>query len=224
MKKILFWTCLLAIWGTGCAHYRAENPLIEESVYLEGIATGRDKVGVLAATAQRRMVIFTGSRSTNGEMVDLQFCAEPSPDAVDSLSREFSASLKILLKSKDLAEAAAAGKFYREAQLMMERSQGLQLFRDGNFALCQMFINGKISENDYVTQYAATLKAAKELILHEVPGMAKVRKTYLMQKMLENEPQSLQEQIKTFNSTKAELESLWAEKDQGRVEPLEPPK
>ena len=72
------------------------------------------------------------------------YCAEPSPDiTLDLISRlSTGAGNERLSLSAELDTAAAAQPLFR-------RSQGVALFRDGLFALCQAHHNGAVGSEDY---------------------------------------------------------------------------
>ena len=56
------------------------------------------------------------------------------------------------------------------------RTQGLQLYRDGSFFLCTLFMNNIISKEEYVEQRERLLDDSISLIREELPLIEKIRK------------------------------------------------
>lgn len=85
-----------------------------------------------------------------------EFCAEPSPDAIESLATAFgaafSASSTLPDKSKKELQASLSRTLATSAASVFRRTQGIQLYRDGAFFLCQAMMNGYIDAAEY--QYA----------------------------------------------------------------------
>ncbi len=151
MKKT-FVLLLLTIVLSSCAIFsdQSRKHIIEDKIGPEG-----HKIGTLSMVAQRRVFLV---RYPDGE-----FCAEPSPDAVDNLASALSASLAGGNKSVDVTGSVAAS-FASNAKQLFFRSQGLQLYRDGTFALCNMYLNNVIDKEQYRAMQSDLLKAVIPLI------------------------------------------------------------
>lgn len=124
------------------------------------------RIGTLATVAQRRLAYV---RFTDGK-----FCAEPSPDAVDNLSATLSAALSTDTKSVGAAANIAASMASYAKQLLY-RSQGLQLYRDGMFALCNAHLNGLIDQASFLKVQDDLLKTADKLITAEIPVLKDIK-------------------------------------------------
>jgi len=174
MKKIIF--CLLTLILCSCA--TKDTPIIEKHVLVSNLESGQTKyLNVIATTAQRRVLIINSEGN---------YCAEPSPDAADNLLSHITASLKASADSGEGPKAEllanAARSIMSDAQFLIERTQGLQLFRDGSFALCTMHANGAITSQKYLEKMENLTKTSASLIAQELPLMSENRKTYLTDK------------------------------------------
>jgi hypothetical protein len=169
MKRAIIAGVVLALLQgvQGCSTFTQPkaNPVIEDRVTNWG---GPGKVGILATTPERRVVIV--------KMPDNKFCAEPSADAADNVSAALTA----------VAEASAQGRV-TEAQLgfaqtlatsvkqLFIRSQGIQLYRDGTFMLCNAYLNGSITEEQFLKRHERLLEIVAPLIDKEIPHIHKMR-------------------------------------------------
>ena len=127
----------LAACGTDEFTPQKAQPLIDLPLAEGASAT------VVATTAERRLVLYQSN--VDGAV---QFCAEPSPDAIESLASLFSAagSFGSSTPSGPSTEASASfsNALTTAVSSAFNRSQGIQFFRDGVFALCQAAMNGWI--------------------------------------------------------------------------------
>jgi hypothetical protein len=173
MKYVLLALIMLNL----CACATKETPVIEKHVFVKsGPGLDYKFIGVIATTAQRRVIVFNDKGL---------FCAEPSPDATDNLISNVTASLKAGLKSEtgqsgSLA-ANAARSLISEAQFLIHRTQGLQLFRDGSFNLCTMHANGNLTDEEYIKKQDELLTKCSKLIESELKIMTKNKQEYLNQ-------------------------------------------
>jgi len=130
---------LLATGMSGCGvqHFTepTTNPSIEKN-FGKGYSS-------LVTTADRRIVISSNSKHTR---VPQMVCAEPSPDAISSIAASFGAQAEgsntDAAGNKQSISAAFARGVATSAGALARRSQGVQFFRDGVFALCQGAMNG----------------------------------------------------------------------------------
>lgn len=137
------------------------DPVIENSIGKKGDDGKSHKVGTIATVAQRRLAIV--------KYDDGKFCAEPPPDAVDNVSSAIAAAASLGAKGTQ-AEAELANNFASNAVELGYRSQGLQLYRDAMFALCNEHVNGAISNGDLRAMHTEILTVANKLIDKELTG------------------------------------------------------
>jgi hypothetical protein len=162
---MLLATSVAALTGCGAFSSPRESPVIEERVTDFGLR----KIGILATTAERRAVIV--------KVPERLLCAEPPPDVGEAVAAAFSAYLqaegsKLPVEAKG-GVARASGTSI--AQLTY-RTQGLQLYRDGSFFLCNMYMNGVIKDKEYEVARKDLLAASIELIKQEIPSIAAIKK------------------------------------------------
>lgn len=149
---------------SGCASYlTARPPVIEDKV---GIS-GHETVGTLATSPDYRVVYVR-------LQPEAKLCAEAPADAAAQFASSFAASLSTPLASgKELGVEAKVGLAVAMKQLF-KRSQGVQFYRDGVFALCNLYLNQAISESEYLAELKALRKDAAELIKQEIPRLDKI--------------------------------------------------
>jgi hypothetical protein len=62
------------------------------------------------------------------------------------------------------------------AKQLFYRSQGLQLYRDGMFSLCNAYLNGVVKNGEeFLKQQDKLLDVVKELIHEEIPHLANIK-------------------------------------------------
>lgn len=150
----------------GCSVFTPPKakPVIEDRVSDWGVK----KIGVLATTAERRVVLVS--------MPEKRFCAEAPPDVGEAVSSALSTSL----------DAQGTGKITGlEAQLQQQlatsllqlshRSQGLELYRASTFFLCTLYLNGVISHQELASKHDMLLDKAVALISQEIPEIAGIK-------------------------------------------------
>jgi hypothetical protein len=125
------------------------------SIFLSGCASGaifkRTKladIDVLSIDARQRLVLV-GTRPGGDRVV----CTEPSPDAIVARAEALAARGNVPIPSKlatsaavDAALSASSGESV--ASIAM-RTQTIQLMRDGYFRLCEGYLNGVVTEQEY---------------------------------------------------------------------------
>ncbi|MBX9632429.1 MAG: hypothetical protein K2X67_18055 [Burkholderiales bacterium] len=160
----IFAAMLFAVMQFGCASYfTARPPVIEDKVGLKG----REIVGTLATAADYRVVYVKLDDKA-------KVCAEAPPDAAAQFSQTFAAALKTPTgQTPPLSVEARAGLAVAMKQLF-KRSQGVQLFRDGAFALCNLYLNGGLTEQEYLAELGELRKSAVYLVEKEIPVLEKV--------------------------------------------------
>jgi hypothetical protein len=75
-------------------------------------------------------------------------CAEPSPDAVSAFASEFSAAVKVALPKANV-DASIARSIAESVQSLTQRTEMLQLLRDGYYRICEAYANGMVGEFGY---------------------------------------------------------------------------
>ena len=128
MRSRALLPCAAALLA-GCGAFN-RSPVIEERVSDFGIP----KIGVLATTGERRAVIV--------KMPERLICAEPPPDVAEAIASAVSGALEASGKSSP-ADVRLGGASALSTALMQltYRTQGLQLYRDGSFFLCTLFMH-----------------------------------------------------------------------------------
>lgn len=162
-------TAIVAVLLTGCSAFTPpiEKPIIEDRSHASPAGA---KVTVFSTTAARRSVLvhFPQNSATG------RICAEAPPDTADALISSLTFAAEMKGKSSK-AEVEATAELSRAltstVNALLDRSQGLQLFRDGAFHLCLAWQNGTLSDADYGTQYIALLDKTSSLISEELKLM-----------------------------------------------------
>jgi hypothetical protein len=75
-------------------------------------------------------------------------CAEPSPDAVSAFAASLSAKLGVALQKVDV-NAEMARSITETVQQLTQRTEILQLLRDGYYRACEAYANGMMGEFGY---------------------------------------------------------------------------
>lgn len=152
LKAIAGIILILTSFGCGTGMFNANGAIVE------------DKVGhyrTLAVTSERRVIMFNDAKN--------RYCAEPPPDVAQNISSALSFGVKATAgKLPADVEAEYTKALAVAAQRLMNRSQGLQLYRDGMYYLCQAFINEGVSVDGFVKQSDSLLKTSEDLIRHEI--------------------------------------------------------
>ena len=163
MRSRALLPCAAALLA-GCGAFN-RSPVIEERVSDFGIP----KIGVLATTGERRAVIV--------KMPERLICAEPPPDVAEAIASAVSGALEASGKSSP-ADVKLGGASALSTALMQltYRTQGLQLYRDGSFFLCTLFMNNIITKDEYLMARTKLLEDCIVLIHEELPLIAEIRK------------------------------------------------
>ncbi|MCA8909727.1 MAG: hypothetical protein KDA64_17825 [Rhodospirillaceae bacterium] len=162
----------LALAGCGTTFFagRQGNPIIED--YVGGAISGGERLGFLGTTASHRLV--TVRLNTDGGIGETgTFCPEPPPDVGQSIADSFAAALAggVTTPAGGFAanaDAAVASSFVSAVSPLLQRSQGLQFFRDGMYYLCVARMNEFITADQFQRQSAELRAAAHDLVLHEL--------------------------------------------------------
>lgn len=161
--KTLLSLAILALLS-GCASwFTPKPPVIEDKVGL----WLNEPVGTLATSADYRVVYVRLNESA-------KLCAEAPADAASNFASAFAGVLSApLAEGKAISAETRTGLAVAIKQLF-KRSQGVQLYRDGAFALCNMYLNGAIDGALYLSELKELRMAAKDLISVEIPHLEKI--------------------------------------------------
>jgi hypothetical protein len=162
---------VVALLG-GCAFFTVpkENPVQQDYV---GSFLGDRNANVFSLTSERRTILVM--RQMGLERKDIWFCAEPPPDVAESLTSTFRALAEASVKGGGPTTVNASIELSKSlatvTSSLFARSQGIQLFRDGLFNLCQATINGFVKPEEYAAKYSALLEKSMVLIEKEIPSI-----------------------------------------------------
>lgn len=170
MKKTHVLTGLFLVLPiVGCSAFTPplEKPIIEDHSH-----DGR--VTTFATIPSRRMVILTEHKKNSGDII---LCAEPSADVSDNIVSSLAASVSAKGPStgeKTAGEVASSisKTLASTAQHLFKRTQGLQLYRDGMYNLCQARMNGIIDNKTFEDRSNLLLEKTTRLIEIEIPYLA----------------------------------------------------
>lgn len=123
-------TFLAGVMVAGC------NSTIHKKASVDGIQT-------LSIDAKQRMLLVNDHGGPSG--MRRVACAEPSPDALVAQAAALSANITT---PKQLSAALAASNKESAGSIGL-RTQTIQVLRDGYFRICEAFMNGSITSNDY---------------------------------------------------------------------------
>lgn len=166
VRTLIAGVALIVVQGCSTFTQPKANPVIEDRVTDAG--WGKLKIGVLATTPERRVVIV--------KMPDNKFCAEPPADAADNLSAALTAVAQAPSPGKaGEAQLGLAQTLATTVKQLFRRSQGVQLYRDGTFALCNAYLNGAIGEKEFLERHTRLLEVVGPLIAAEIPEMYKAQ-------------------------------------------------
>jgi Putative peptidoglycan binding domain len=135
------------------------------------VPAGSSALLVRQDASQRAILLIPKGKELQGkELPSFSACSEPPPDTVQNLAQSLNSSLKILGKKENI-EASTAAQITNDlktaAQLLFQRSQGIQLLRDTMFRLCEAFQNDVLSSDDYRTLIQELIKTANFIIPFE---------------------------------------------------------
>lgn len=154
------WLLLLASSGCGLSMFAGQkSPVIEDNV--------SKQVGTLAITTDRRVVLVRLQGDTNSGAG--RFCAEPPPDAGQNITNALAALLDVSAEKIDTTiKAQLATTFASNFQAFVKRSQGLQLYRDAMYNLCQNYLNLGVDKADLKGISKEILETSFKLIEQEL--------------------------------------------------------
>jgi hypothetical protein len=153
MKKLgLIAVSTVVMGASGCASYfTARPPVIEDKVGL----SGKETVGTLATAPDYRVVYVRLEEKA-------KICAEAPADAGAQFGSTFAAALTTPTGGTTPLSAEARVGLAVAMKQLFKRSQGVQLYRDGAFSLCNLYLNGGLTDGEYLAELRELRKAAFE--------------------------------------------------------------
>jgi hypothetical protein len=126
-----------------------------------------DRVGTLAVTTDRRVVLVRLQENSASEAG--RFCAEPPLDADQNVTGALAAMRDL---STDKIEASVkvelARSFAHIFPAFIRRTQGLQLYREAMYNLCQNYLNHAINKDVLEAQSMKVFEVSVKLIEQEL--------------------------------------------------------
>lgn len=129
-----------------------------ETYHLAKVPDGSGISGVAADAKQRfifmpqRAVRFLDSETGESYAYKTEkqavVCAEPSPDAVSALAASLNARLGVALEKVEV-DASLARSVTETVQQLTQRTEMIQLLRDGYYRACEAYANGMMGEFGY---------------------------------------------------------------------------
>jgi hypothetical protein len=86
-----------------------------------------------------------------------KFCSEPAPDAIGTIAAHLAANLAASPGPTSKAESSMQSKTETNIVELFQRSQGVQVLRDGMYRLCEAYLNGAIDKDTYADQLIALI-------------------------------------------------------------------
>ncbi len=178
---------------SGCASTLGtffNRPVVEDGV---------DKaVSTISLSADRRTVIVVTEPGENRA----KFCAEPPPDAATGLRSQLEAAIQGKSQSGLDASGELADSFQTDVTIIAARTASLDVFRTGVYALCQLHLNGAVTDAEVKHLFTELLKAYADADL----------------KRAETDPQGIQAEL---DRTRKEVDQLRKDLDKARSDEIE---
>jgi outer membrane protein OmpA-like peptidoglycan-associated protein len=162
---VLAVACIIAIALVSGSQFSAEdfelNPR-SDVVRAEGGAQ------LIRQDASQRAILLV-PRAESGKVAS-SACSEPPPDVAQDIAHTLNSSLAAIgegngIDAKFVAQISSDLK--SAAELLFQRSQGIQLLRDTMFRLCESFQNGVLTPDDYRSLIQNLINTANFIIPFE---------------------------------------------------------
>ncbi len=170
MKKpyhiIASFVCLM-VFALSLAGCGLTKPSKMQPTILQPIEVNDKTVGASVATTVERRIFYV---NLHGDKTG-KFCAEPPPDAAESIASSFAAAINASTGSNAAnpeLTAAITKSFSNTMTTLSKRSQGIIIYRDGMFNLCQAYLNDVIDKQMYADKSAELLEKSFTLITKEL--------------------------------------------------------
>jgi hypothetical protein len=149
---------------TGCSLFTPplEHPVIEEKLN-RGFIDDSSAVGTLSLTPERRIVLVSFKNE--------RFCAEAPTEVGADVSRVLKATADLKTAKQVEAGLGAVVATSLSNAVLNKRTQGMQLFQNSSYFLCQMYMNDAITKEQLVRLQLEALNVSASLIDKEVPLM-----------------------------------------------------
>jgi hypothetical protein len=123
--------------------------------------------GVFVDAQQRAIVSSPVRTDSNGKAGDPPIiCAEPSPDAIASVSASMAASA-VMPRAMSGENEARGSAAIASAVDALKRGSTVQLLRDGLYRACEGYMNGSLSRAEYVSLFHKFADAAVTMLAVE---------------------------------------------------------
>jgi len=146
---------------TGCAYL---TPPLEHPSFEQHAQNRMNTFGVIPS---RRMMIVKSEDPNDRNEKRVLICAEAPADVTDNLASTLAASAAVSAKAAD-ASAGVSKTVETFGRSLFKRTQGIQLFRDRSYYLCQARMNGFITDEEYKTSLNEAFKDVIPLIEKEL--------------------------------------------------------
>lgn len=108
------------------------------------------RAGIITMTDEQRAVVVVPG-ALNGSNADLRVCPEPPADAASDIANAFKAQIEAA-NANPVARQNAETQMSKESSFtlsaILDRTQGLELFRDGANTLCIAWLNDIYNNGD----------------------------------------------------------------------------
>ncbi len=177
---LALWLALLPLSGCTLMEATADKALISRhSGEIRAVATRADRRITFVdenwmwgedrerENVAYRMVMTSGATPADEYLFERyraqHYCSEPSPDVTADVLERMATRLGHGVTAVELESDARSG-----IASLFRRSQGVQLFRDGLFALCQAHHNGAVGSEDYGVFMHSLMERTSYLIALEL--------------------------------------------------------
>lgn len=151
---------LLTLSGCGLNMFTgAKAPVIADDV--------ENRMGTLSFATDRRVVLVPLQKNSASDAG--RFCADPPLDADQNITSALAAMRDLSTDKVDASvKIALARSFAQILPAFVRRTQGLQLYREAMYNLCQNYLNHAIKEDTLQTQSMKILDVSVKLIEQEL--------------------------------------------------------
>ena len=126
-----------------------------------------DRVGTVAVATDRRLVLVRLQENSASEAG--RFCTQPPLDADQNVTSALAAMRDLSTDKIDASvKVALARSFAQILPAFVRRTQGLQLYREAMYNLCQNYLNHAIKDDALQTQSLKILEVSVKLIEQEL--------------------------------------------------------
>ena len=146
--SFLFLSCITLAGCNALAFLEANDPFQRSDIIIKR-PENKTYVGTVVSLASNRRAIVIKPNHT--------FCAEPPPDVALSIVSEFEAKLKAAVEKDGVLDADATAKVLDKYQAnvikLADRTELLDVYRAGVYAICQYHLNGGIDSTQLTNMF-----------------------------------------------------------------------